>query len=235
MDGQDEQRHRGGFGTRLFEYIKFKRVNALPTWQAESHGQVRYNSTNNVLAVGGPTAWADIVDVSTAQTLTNKTLTTPTIADLTNATHTHLSNAEGGQVANYFTLGPVYENDMPADATTQMSAIFANTASAINLDTGEFYMPVAGEIVGIYAMVDANRTAGTATFTSYVNGTSFGFDGGAVCVIDATNTRRHSIHVGTGLGHDFAAGDRIGIQCVTSGWTPTNGDATAWIVVRLDL
>lgn len=45
----------------------------------------------------------DLVDAAdtfvmadTAQTLTNKTLTTPTIGDLTNATHTHGNNAGGG-------------------------------------------------------------------------------------------------------------------------------------------
>jgi hypothetical protein len=40
----------------------------------------------------------DAVSVNGSQTLTNKTLTTPTIADLTNATHNHTNAAGGGQL-----------------------------------------------------------------------------------------------------------------------------------------
>lgn len=39
-----------------------------------------------------------IVGTTDTQTLTNKTLTTPTIGDLTNATHTHQNAAGGGQL-----------------------------------------------------------------------------------------------------------------------------------------
>ena len=41
-----------------------------------------------------------LVDLSTAQTLENKTLTTPVIGDLTNATHNHTNNAGGGQITD---------------------------------------------------------------------------------------------------------------------------------------
>ena len=41
-------------------------------------------------------ATGDIADKATAQTFTNKTLTTPTIADLTNMTHDHADAAGGG-------------------------------------------------------------------------------------------------------------------------------------------
>ena len=46
-----------------------------------------------------PDATDTLVGKATTDTLTNKTLTTPTIADLTNATHTHQNNAGGGQLS----------------------------------------------------------------------------------------------------------------------------------------
>lgn len=164
----------------------------------------------------------------------DQTLTTPTIASFTNATHNHLNASGGGQLSNYATFGPFVLNDVPGTANTDMSAQFMDTGTTVVQSTGQIYMPLNGEIVGIYATTDANRTAGTARFVPTVNGTAQTFDGGATCVLDGTNTRRHSIHVATGDGEDFASGDRVGIQCQTSGWTPTTANAVAWIVVRLD-
>jgi hypothetical protein len=45
-----------------------------------------------------------VVGTTDAQTLTNKTLTTPTVGDFTNATHTHVNNAGGGTL----TAGAIY-------------------------------------------------------------------------------------------------------------------------------
>lgn len=46
-----------------------------------------------------PNATTTLVGTDTADTLTNKTLTTPTIADFTNATHTHQNAAGGGTLS----------------------------------------------------------------------------------------------------------------------------------------
>jgi len=51
------------------------------------------------VSVGGSTA-GDIVTIDDTQTLTAKTLTTPTIGDLTNAGHTHADAAGGGQLTS---------------------------------------------------------------------------------------------------------------------------------------
>lgn len=58
------------------------------------------------VTVGGTSA-GDIVDLDTAQTLGSKTLTTPTIGDFTNATHTHEDASEGGTLT-YSVSIPVF-------------------------------------------------------------------------------------------------------------------------------
>jgi len=56
--------------------------------------------------VDGPTPpTGTIVGDTDSQTLTNKTLTTPTIGDFTNATHAHAATASGGTIAHSATTG----------------------------------------------------------------------------------------------------------------------------------
>lgn len=62
-------------------------------------------ATTRVLTV--PDADLTIVGVDTAQTLTNKTLTTPTIGNFSNATHNHTNNAGGGQITEAALSAPV--------------------------------------------------------------------------------------------------------------------------------
>jgi len=52
-----------------------------------------------------PDASSEVVTLIASQTLTNKTLTTPTIGDLTNATHTHADAAGGGNTLTIPTIG----------------------------------------------------------------------------------------------------------------------------------
>ena len=55
--------------------------------------------TNKTLSTGTVLP-ATVVDTTTAQTLSSKTLTTPTISSFTNATHTHTNAAGGGALAS---------------------------------------------------------------------------------------------------------------------------------------
>jgi len=85
--------------------------------------------------------WNAIVDVSTGQTLTNKTLTTPTIGDLTNATHDHTDNAGGG-VLNHSDLNDDEAtkhrliNDLDTSATELWSSDKINTELGTKTSTG---------------------------------------------------------------------------------------------------
>lgn len=61
--------------------------------------------TDRIILTGNPTdvtftIGTDIVTLNDAQTLTNKTLTTPTIGNFTNAVHDHSNAAGGGQLTN---------------------------------------------------------------------------------------------------------------------------------------
>jgi hypothetical protein len=134
--------------------------------------------------------------------------------------------------SSFVTLGPFFLNDIPGTATTEMGLLYANTASAVNLgDSGEndFRMPVAGEVVAGFLMADSARTAGTATLRVRLDGSATVFGSNAV-QLNASNTLRNSHAESTGLSFD--AGALVGASLVTSGWTPTNGDATAFLVVR---
>lgn len=59
------------------------------------NGQIVYNSTLSRLQYYNG-SWLNVVSENTTDTLLNKTLTTPTIGDFTNATHDHSNAANGG-------------------------------------------------------------------------------------------------------------------------------------------
>jgi len=107
--------------------IAFETQPAVPSHQAGDHeGVVVYNPATDRLALGTATAFVDlaaaedwdadiatheadttvhgahgaVVGTTNSQTLTNKTLTTPTIGDFTNATHNHSNAAGGGTIAH---------------------------------------------------------------------------------------------------------------------------------------
>lgn len=72
-----------------------------PAAAAAAKYRVYMDSTTSDVLLSRNTVAADILVLRTAaQTLTNKTLTTPTIGDFTNSTHTHAAAATGGQLTN---------------------------------------------------------------------------------------------------------------------------------------
>ena len=78
------------------------------------------NAHVNVVGAAHGTSSA-LVGLSDVQTLSNKTLTTPTIGSFVNATHTHTAAASGGVLAPAATPGipsRVFTNSGPVTATT---------------------------------------------------------------------------------------------------------------------
>ncbi len=82
------------------------------------------------------TIGTDIVTLTDIQTLTNKTLTTPTIASFANATHDHSNAAEGGQLTNTALTAGVFaaitgigtqSQTLNMNANLIQNAVFDNT------------------------------------------------------------------------------------------------------------
>lgn len=136
------------------------------------------------------------------------------------------------QTAMTVTLGPFYINDMAGTATTDATLGYFNTATAVSGSANEIKMQTAGRVVGVIITSDAARTAGTATVAVEVNNTTQAFNAGAVA-LDATNTTSDSSFVAWGSGVAFNAGDTLGCEVTTSGWTPTTANFSIWLVVML--
>ncbi len=163
------------------------------------------------------------------------------LTDLTDVTIT--SSAEGqslvrgatefiNQTLMTVTLGPFKINDMAGTATTDAGLGYFNTATAVSRSTNEIKMQTAGRVVGAIITSDAARTAGTATVAVEVNNGTQAFNSGAVA-LDATNTTSDSSFVAWGSGVSFNAGDTLGAEVTTSGWTPTTANFSIWLVVML--
>ena len=131
------------------------------------------------------------------------------------------------------TLGPFFINDVGGTATTLASAAFFNTATAVNQAARPLTMPRAGRVVGLYMVADDNRTAGTATARVNINTVGTAFDGGSV-QINGTNVNRASGLVAYSSGVSFNAGNDVGPELVTSGFTPTTTNVTMWMTVKFE-
>jgi hypothetical protein len=92
------------------------------------------------IALAGFTLTAEatgtVADKSTAQTFTNKTLTTPTIGDLTNATHDHTDAAGGGaaHLHNHIQIFGDYGNGLSDTGTSYDADHEGRTSIWINKD-----------------------------------------------------------------------------------------------------
>lgn len=132
------------------------------------------------------------------------------------------------------TLGPWYEDDIAGTATTAMKLLMFNTGTAVSQTTNRIRAGRAGYIVGARITSDAARTAGTCTIEVDLSGVSTAFDAGSV-VLDATRTTQDASIVAPGSGIRVASGsDTIGVNLVTSGWTPTTANAFVTLMMIYD-
>jgi hypothetical protein len=130
------------------------------------------------------------------------------------------------------TLGPWYLNDVPATATTPMKLLHMNTTTAVSQSSNGIRAGRVGEIVGMYVTSDASRVTGTLTLRANVGGVSTVFNGDAVQLGSSPTSRMSSI-ADPGAGVAIASGgDELGIDVVTSGWSPITADVAAWMLVR---
>lgn len=134
-----------------------------------------------------------------------------------------------------FTVGPFHINGTAGSATTELGLLYQTGASATGVvsgsKSGRLVMPAAGKVIGAFLNSSQARTAGTATLKVGKNGADTTFASGG-CALGAGATRNASAQDPAGLA--FSSGDDLSVFVVTSGWTPTNADMVAWLVVRFE-
>jgi hypothetical protein len=132
-----------------------------------------------------------------------------------------------------FTLGPFFFADLTGTGTPELKLAFYDTTTASSVNTTRrIVMRIAGYVVGAFLVSDAARTNGSAILSVLVNGASQAFNGGAV-QLNGTDTTADSGFIYPDGGVAFSAGDDLGVQVTTSGWTPTTANVTAWLLVQL--
>lgn len=131
----------------------------------------------------------------------------------------------------FLTIGPFFARDLAGTASTTAQLGFFTGAGTVAQNANKPTMPAAGEVIGALIVANDTRTAGTATVSVSVSGTTLTFAAGAVA-IDATNTTADSGLVSVGAGVPFVAGDTLAPVVVTSGWTPTTADVSVWLIVQ---
>lgn len=134
---------------------------------------------------------------------------------------------------HYQTLGPFTRPDLAGTGTAALQSMFSASVSTFALGTVDPVAPRAGRVIGLTLIANDARTAGTATARVRINGSATDFDGGSV-QLNGTNTQRASGLVAYASGVTFNAGNTLGIEVVTSGWTPTTADFVGWLTVKYE-
>lgn len=131
-------------------------------------------------------------------------------------------------------LGPWYEDDVAGTATTSLKLLYMNTGTAVSQSTNRIRAGRTGWIVGAKVTSDAARSAGTCTVQVDLSGVGTAFDAGSV-VLDGTRTTQDATIVTAASGINITSGsDTIGVQIVTSGWTPTTANLFVTLLVIWD-
>jgi len=137
----------------------------------------------NTTSTGVPSiaiAGTDYTSPTGTETLTNKTLTTPTIASFVNATHNHSSSAGGG------TLGVAAHSATGTPGATTF--LRGDNTWAVPAGSGAFVDPGANGVVVRTALNTSSVVTGTSTNCVHVDGTSATCgSGGAAAVADLTD------------------------------------------------
>jgi hypothetical protein len=130
------------------------------------------------------------------------------------------------------TLGPYFASKVSSNTTSEMLLNYFSGPNTVALGpsgTNDYVMPNAGQVMAGFLNTDSPRTAGTMELRLRHNGSIKPW--GGLVALNATNPSYDSGMLVPGF--DFSVGDRIGVVVVTQGFSPTNNDVRASVVVRL--
>lgn len=147
---------------------------------------------------------SDVVTLTGTQSLTNKTLSVPTIADFTNATHAHTNAAGGGQLSasNIFSAGTVPVARLPALVG---DAGAGGTAGLVPAPvTGDATKFLRGDATWQTVSGGGGSPGGSNTQLQYNNSSAFGGISGATSdgtnvTFGSANLRATSPRITTGI------------------------------------
>ena len=124
-----------------------------------------YNDGSGVHSLHGlGSSDGDLVGTAKTQTLTNKTLTTPTIASFTNATHSHLNSAGGGTItaAAISDLQEVVEDTVGAMVSSNtengISVTYDDATGKYNFNVNDPVISIDGDVAGSATMTNLGDT-----------------------------------------------------------------------------
>jgi hypothetical protein len=138
----------------------------VPAWE------FRPSVTSHISATAAHGATGEVVGTTNTQNLSNKTLITPTIADLTNATHDHSNAANGGA----FT-------DLPVD-----SIAFTPAASHAHQEGLLFYSTAYRSLTYFNDITNSSLQVGHEIWKRVKNNTGSIISNGSICYINGEDS-----------------------------------------------
>jgi hypothetical protein len=140
-----------------------------------------------------------VVGTTNTQTLTNKTLTTPTIASFTNATHDHSNSAGGGNIGTSSVTGlQEYVEDtvgamVSSNTESGIAVTYDDSTGKLNFDVSDPVITIDGDISGSATMTNLGNTTIT---TAIGSGVIVNADINASAAIDKTKISGTAITAG---------------------------------------
>jgi hypothetical protein len=164
---------------------------------------------------------ADLASIAGSETLTNKTLTTPTIASFTNATHNHTNSAGGGTLTSsaITDFNTQVRTSKVTDLAVPTTAFSMNSQKITNLATPtdatdaatKAYVDSATEGLHIHASVKAATTADITLASAVENGDTLDgvtlATGDRILVKNQTTKSQNGIYVVAATGAPSRATD----------------------------